>query len=683
MTFNDISVRAGSLSRYWFYIFVGFVMYLVNTALGNQSGGWLPLLALGFGLVITPFIAAGVYGGIYQMQQKEELSSLGGFWEGVKRHFWRMVLVELLYFASMIVIAVFITSLSGTNSAGLFGIKVSDLISVPFSVLLTFWFSAMVVERKLFRGLWTGIKLFFSNRYALMIGMAWGVVCLADIVFRNNALIKQAPFLINFLPAIVYAILKTLAIAYVLAITRLVHGGEQLDVSAEAETAPAAAGDGLAKAGFGFAFFAFVPVVHLAALVLGILALRRKKQFVMKAAIACFVGGFFTIFYVLILAGLVISGVFPAKRPGYSFLSEANGSLQPQVALLNKGLFSQVRSQLAQNGADSVARDWTVDCALAIATNNGFALNDKTALEYFYTAAGKNPDKGEFYFYYGLALVRDGQMEKAGQEFKTALQIEPNLAIAGQYLDLVNNAYYPPQFVTALLFFIILMVSFTFHEYGHAYSAWKMGDDTAKNLGRLTLNPIAHLDLFGSIILPGIMLAQQSGMVFGWAKPVPVDPRNFRNPRKDHMIVSFAGPATNLMIATACFLVLGILMVVVRLFWPETITIDLATPYHAVSIVGPPFAKAMVVIVIFIKQIFYTNLVLGCLNLLPFPPLDGSWILSGLLPGRLEAFFEKVRMFGPILFLALVLSPVLGFLLSIPIEVAWVALQALFSTIGG
>jgi Zn-dependent protease len=380
----------------------------------------------------------------------------------------------------------------------------------------------------------------------------------------------------------------------------------------------------------------------------------------------------------------VVVSAFPARDPGYNFLSDANASLRPQVALLDKGNFREVRQQLERDTTTvGASRDWTLDCILAIAASKDRIVPDtKAALDYFYTAAAKHPDQAEFYYYYGLTLLRDGQLERAGEQFNNALKLEPKLEIAQKYLTLVTSAYYPPEIITALLFFIILLVSFTVHEYGHAYSAWKLGDDTAKNLGRLTLNPIAHLDLFGSILLPGIMLLQQTGMVFGWAKPVPVDPRNFKNPRKDHMIVSFAGPATNLMIAMTCFIILGFLMLFVRLFWPETIALDLATPYEAVSIVGPPFAKALVVIIIFVKQIFYTSLVLGCLNLLPFPPLDSSWILAGLLPGRLGIFFEKIRGFGSIIFLILVVTPVLGYLLSVPLGAAWLAFKLLFSAIG-
>lgn len=110
-------------------------------------------------------------------------------------------------------------------------------------------------------------------------------------------------------------------------------------------------------------------------------------------------------------------------------------------------------------------------------------------------------------------------------------------------IHLLHSTYNPSQLLSGLLYVFILLILFTLHEYGHAFAAWKLGDDTAEKQGRLTLNPIPHLDLFGSILLPAILLFQQSEFVFGWVRPVPVDPRNFKNPQRDHMLVSFAGPA--------------------------------------------------------------------------------------------------------------------------------------------
>jgi Zn-dependent protease len=227
-----------------------------------------------------------------------------------------------------------------------------------------------------------------------------------------------------------------------------------------------------------------------------------------------------------------------------------------------------------------------------------------------------------------------------------------------------------------------LLILFTLHEYGHAFAAWKLGDDTSEKQGRLTLNPIPHLDLFGSIILPAILLFQQSEVIFGWARPVPVDPRNFRNPRRDHMLVSFAGPAINLLIAMLSLVLLSTIMLVVRLIWPETMTLNLATPFSSISLVGPPFSRWLILLALFLKQLFYTSLVLGCFNLLPIPPLDGSWIFSGWLPQGLRNIYEKTRQFGFVIFILLVATSVLDYVLIVPITISWGALQLLVSAMG-
>jgi len=233
-----------------------------------------------------------------------------------------------------------------------------------------------------------------------------------------------------------------------------------------------------------------------------------------------------------------------------------------------------------------------------------------------------------------------------------------------------------------LYMLILLTFLFPLHEYGHAFAAWKLGDDTAEKQGRLTLNPIAHLDLFGSIILPALLIFQQSEFLFGWARPVPVDTRNFKNPRKDHMLVSFAGPAMNLIIAMVSLLLLGGIMLIVRLLWPQTLSLNLSQPFSSVSLVGPPFSQWLIPIIWFLKQLFYTSLILGCFNLLPIPPLDGSWIFSGWLPQGLRDMYEKIRQFGFVLFLLLVMTSVLDYILIIPITLAWGVLQFLISAMG-
>jgi Zn-dependent protease len=198
----------------------------------------------------------------------------------------------------------------------------------------------------------------------------------------------------------------------------------------------------------------------------------------------------------------------------------------------------------------------------------------------------------------------------------------------------------------------------------------------------LTLNPVPHLDLFGSLILPAILLFQQSEIMFGWAKPVPVNPENFKDPKKDHMLVSFAGPAMNLIVAMVCFIILAGIMLFIRLFWPGTLSLNFTTPFSPVSLVGPPFARWLLILIVFLKQFFYTSLALGIFNLIPVPPLDGSWILSGLLPQRFGQIFEKTRRFGFVIFLLFVMTPVLDYIMSIPIGFAWGAFQLLASAMG-
>ncbi len=184
------------------------------------------------------------------------------------------------------------------------------------------------------------------------------------------------------------------------------------------------------------------------------------------------------------------------------------------------------------------------------------------------------------------------------------------------------------------------------------------------------------------MILPAILLWQQSEFIFGWAKPVPVNPENFKDPQKDHMRVSFAGPAVNLIVSMVCFVILGCIMLFVRLFWPETLSLNFATPFSPISLVGPPFAQWLVIIVAFLKQLFYTSLILGFFNLIPIPPLDGSWILSGLLPQGLLNLFEKTRRFGFVIFLLLVMTPLLNYILTVPIGLAWAGLELLVSAMG-
>lgn len=242
--------------------------------------------------------------------------------------------------------------------------------------------------------------------------------------------------------------------------------------------------------------------------------------------------------------------------------------------------------------------------------------------------------------------------------------------------------YEPSQLVSGLLFIVILLVLFTTHEYAHAYAAWKLGDDTPLEEGRLTLNPIPHLDLFGSILLPGIMIFQQSDFIFGWAKPVHVNLENMKDPKRDNIRVSIAGPSINVLMALITFIFILLLALIARIAFPGVQALNLAEPYAPVSIAGTSANMPLATLFYILKQVFYTSLILGFFNLLPIPPLDGSHILSAILPDKAMHFFDRFRGIGSILFLLLIISPVFDYILMIPLGIFWAVLNFTLTTLG-
>ena len=185
--------------------------------------------------------------------------------------------------------------------------------------------------------------------------------------------------------------------------------------------------------------------------------------------------------------------------------------------------------------------------------------------------------------------------------------------------------------ITAMLLVPALVIAIVFHEVAHGWMALVLGDPTAKERRRLSLNPIRHVDPMGTLVVPGL-LALSGGPIFGWAKPVPVIKQRLDNPRFGMMAVAAAGPGTNFILAAIGAIVLGLIA-------PSVAVAPGAEPGYVV--------QALVYFLLI-------NIFLGVFNLLPIPPFDGSHIFEGLLPRSWAAAYDKLRPLGMVFFLALV-----------------------------
>ncbi|OGT21624.1 MAG: peptidase [Gammaproteobacteria bacterium RIFCSPHIGHO2_02_FULL_42_13] len=185
-----------------------------------------------------------------------------------------------------------------------------------------------------------------------------------------------------------------------------------------------------------------------------------------------------------------------------------------------------------------------------------------------------------------------------------------------------------------------VLFAVTIHEVAHGWVASKAGDKTAQFLGRVTINPFKHIDLIGTIVVP-LALLYLGGFMFGWAKPVPINPRNFRHPRRDIIWVSLAGPVSNFLMA----FVWGGIGFAGKLFVAQGMP-----NLYPIILMG----QAGIII----------NCILGVLNLIPLPPLDGAKIVSSLLPGKMAYQYDRIEPYGFYILVLLIVTGVLSMLLS-------------------
>jgi Zn-dependent protease len=561
----------------------------------------------------------------------------------------------------------------------------SALLGGLVSLVQLFWISVLVVEGgKFWRSFGRAMNLIFSGVTAMAIALLWWAVTFASGWIStslsgqlNNKLFAVYAFVQVIQVAVGYVCIQGIYVKY-----KTECLGEDVEAEVDQETErEISAADSSARKAYGFGWASIVPPLCLVALILGIRALRKGTQYKLSAWWGTLCGGLFTFFYFLLIIGMLLPRADGDRTIDYQFLAARRAELEPVVDKLNSYAYADAEAELQALMKGMESPDWSHLCAQGIV--KWCYADIKGARKLFSEAEKQQPTASEFYSLYGKIVLQTEDAVKAEELFRKAVAMNQNNEVAQVELALLQNTYELSREQSYIIYALALLLVITLHEYGHAYTALKLGDDTAMQEGRVTLNPMAHIDLFGTIILPAILIASGSDFLFGWAKPVPVNKQNLRNPDKDHTLVSLAGPAANLLIAVAAFILMTLLLLGVRILWPGAVSRGLAIPFSSTSsLMGTPINRNLLAAIDVLRKILFTSVFLGVFNLIPIPPLDGSWILSAALKGRAKETYEKLRPYSIFLFLGLVFTSVLDYIMVIPALVVWGFVALAFGAIG-
>jgi Zn-dependent protease len=197
--------------------------------------------------------------------------------------------------------------------------------------------------------------------------------------------------------------------------------------------------------------------------------------------------------------------------------------------------------------------------------------------------------------------------------------------------------------IDGIISLFVVLFAITIHEASHGWAALKKGDPTAFHMGRITLNPIRHIDPVGTILLPLILIVM-GAPPFGWAKPVPVNPLNLRDPRKDNLIISIAGPLSNISVAIVAFIILKLLL-----------NLDPSFVYGRGG-----FSNLLSPIIQILYLTIVINIILAIFNMIPIPPLDGSGVVMGLISEEAAEKYEQIRPYGFFILIVLIMTGFIG-----------------------